>query len=317
MSTVDVADPQVSVIVPVLNEARNIEPLVAALQNELLQLGITWEVILVDDGSTDDTWNRIEQESRKIPGVRGLAFSRNFGHQKALLAGLHSARGAALITMDGDLQHPPAKLRELLAAWRDGHLIVYTRREDALRTGFLKRLSSRWFYRLFSVLSGIPMGEGSSDFRLIDRSVFEALAPAPDAGSFLRGLTQWTGYKSTTIGFRAADRHAEQTKYSLSNMVKFAGRAAVSFSTVPLKIGIWVGLATSLLAFIEIVYVVACYFAGKTVPGWASLAGIISFMFGVLFILIGILGAYLGRIFEILQNRPPYLVERTVGMDDR
>ena len=315
MPRADSARPDLSVVVPLHNEAGNVSPLCEELARELESLG-GGEVILVDDGSTDDTWRRIEAEAAKRPGFCGLSFSRNFGHQKALLAGLQCARGRAVITMDGDLQHPPAVLRELVAAWKKGHRIVFTRRRDSETAGLFKRATSSLFYRLFSALSGIPMSPGSSDFRLVDRSVLEALEPVRDQASFLRGLVQWTGFNSTTIDFTAQKRRAEQTKYSLGRMFRFAGRATLSFSTIPLNIGIWIGLVTSLLAFAEIAYVVGCYFAGRTVPGWASLAGIISLGFGILFILIGILGAYLGRIFEILQNRPPYLVERTTGMND-
>jgi glycosyltransferase involved in cell wall biosynthesis len=317
MPSADSDAPVLSIVVPLFNEAANVEPLTSLLLRELGSLGESWEVILVDDGSGDDTWTAIEKAAAAHPGIRGLSFTRNFGHQKALLAGMQHARGQAIVTMDGDLQHPPAVLSELVAAWRAGHRIVFTRRLDAGQTGFFKGLSSRLFYRAFSALSGIRLSPGSSDFRLIDRSVLEALEPVRDAASFLRGLTQWTGFESTTIDFIVQERHAEKSKYSLARMLKFAGSATLSFSLIPLNIGIWIGLVTSLLAFAEIVYVVVSYFAGKTVPGWASLAGIISFMFGVLFILIGIVGAYLGRIFEILQNRPPYLVQRTTFRHDR
>lgn len=302
-------------VVPLYNEAANVAPLCEELARALQSLGDA-EVILVDDGSTDATWRAIEAEAARRPGFCGISFARNFGHQRALLAGLRASRGSAIITMDGDLQHPPAVISQLVAAWKQGNRIVFTRRDDAESAGFFKRFTSRVFYRLFSALSGISMAPGSSDFRLVDRTVLDALEPVRDASSFLRGLTQWTGFQSATIGFTAQKRRAEKTKYSLGRMLKFASSATLSFSTIPLNIGIWIGLVTSVLAFAEILYVISCYIAGRTVPGWASLAGIISLGFGILFILIGILGAYLGRVFEILQNRPPYLVERTSGMSD-
>jgi dolichol-phosphate mannosyltransferase len=165
------------------------------------------------------------------------------------------------------------------------------------------------------MLSGIALSAGSSDFRLLDRVVLKSLEQMRDSGSFLRGLTQWTGYHSTTIEYQAQERRAGKTKYSLFKMSQLAWNAILSFSVIPLKMGIWVGLLTSLLALVEIVYVVNRYLAGATVPGWASLACLISFMFGVLFILVGIIGAYLANIFEILKNRPPYLVEHRAGFD--
>ena len=317
MPRADSGHPEVSVVVPLFNEASNVEPLSRELARELDRLETSWEVILVDDGSRDGTWQAIEAAAARRPEFRGLSFSRNFGKQPALLAGLQVARGRAAITMDGDLQHPPALLGSLVAAWRQGHRIVFTRREYTRKISLFKRLTSRAFYRVFSALSGIPMSPGSSDFMLIDHSVMASLEHVRDAGSFLRGLTQWTGFASATVEFTVQERHAEQSKYSLYRMFGFARSATLSFSRIPLNIGIWIGLFTSVLAFAEIVYVVARYFAGRTVPGWASLAGIISLGFGVLFILIGILGAYLGRVFEILQNRPPYLIERTVGLNDR
>lgn len=230
---------------------------------------------------------------------------------------MDKARGAAVITMDGDLQHPPSLISALIVEWKKGFRVVNTRRLDAEGTGLFKRLTSRLFYRLFSALSGIALAAGSSDFRLIDRSVLASLAGMRDSGSFIRGLIQWMGYSSTTVDYRASDRHSGASKYSLSRMIRFAGNAILSFSVIPLKVGIWIGLVTSVLAFAELLYILVRYLNGATVPGWASLAGIISFMFGVLFILIGILGAYVASIFEIVKNRPAYIVEKSVGFDVR
>ncbi|MDX9856447.1 MAG: glycosyltransferase family 2 protein [candidate division Zixibacteria bacterium] len=311
------AHPDISIVVPLLNEAGNIAALEGALRTVLQPMQETWELILVDDGSRDGTWEEIQRVSSQSGNVRGLSFTRNFGHQKALVAGMDRARGWAIVTMDGDLQHPPEVIPAMIAAWKEGYRVVNTRRIDAEGTGLFKRLSSRLFYRIFSALSGIALSAGTSDFRLIDRSVLGALAGMRESHSFIRGLTEWTGFSSTTIEYRAAERHSGTSKYSLGRMVRFAANAVLSFSVIPLKIGIWIGLITSGLAFLELVYIFLRYLAGETLPGWASLAGIISFMFGVLFILVGIVGAYLGSIFEILKNRPPYIVEKTVGFDER
>lgn len=311
------AHPDISIVVPLLNEAGNVAALADAVRAVFQTSQETWELILVDDGSRDGTWEEIQRVSSQSGNVRGLSFTRNFGHQKALVAGMDRARGAAIVTMDGDLQHPPEIIPALIAAWKEGYRVVNTRRVDADGTGLFKRLSSRLFYRMFSALSGIALSAGSSDFRLIDRSVLGALAGMRESHSFIRGLTEWTGFSSTTIEYRAAERHSGTSKYSLGRMVRFAANAVLSFSVIPLKIGIWIGLITSGLAFLELVYIFLRYLAGETVPGWASLAGLMSFMFGVLFILVGIIGAYLGSIFEILKNRPPYIVDKTVGFDER
>lgn len=311
------AHPDISIVVPLLNEAGNVAALADAVRAVFQTSQETWELILVDDGSRDGTWEEIQRVSSQSGNVRGLSFTRNFGHQKALVAGMDRARGAAIVTMDGDLQHPPEIIPALIAAWKEGYRVVNTRRVDADGTGLFKRLSSRLFYRMFSALSGIALSAGSSDFRLIDRSVLGALAGMRESHSFIRGLTEWTGFSSTTIEYRAGERHSGTSKYSLGRMVRFAANAVLSFSGIPLKIGIWIGLITSGLAFLELVYIFLRYLAGETVPGWASLAGLMSFMFGVLFILVGIIGAYLGSIFEILKNRPPYIVDKTVGFDER
>jgi glycosyltransferase involved in cell wall biosynthesis len=310
-----IAAPALSVVVPLYNEAGNVEPLMAAIHQALSPGSDAWEVILVDDGSDDGTWEGISRAASTYSQLRGLSFTRNFGKDKALLAGLHHATGEAIITLDGDLQHPPSVIPVLVAEWKKGHRIVYTRRHTAEGTNIFKRLTSRIFYRLFSMLSGIALSAGSSDFRLLDRGVLKSLETMRDSGSFLRGLMQWTGYHSTTIDYQAQERQTGKTKYSLLKMSQLAWNAILSFSVIPLKMGIWVGLLTSFLALIEIVYVVNRYLAGATVPGWASLACLISFMFGVLFILVGIIGAYLANIFEILKNRPPYLVEHRAGFD--
>jgi glycosyltransferase involved in cell wall biosynthesis len=312
----DSNDPVVSMVVPLFNEAGNVEPLAGALEAQLNKLDFEWEVILVDDGSSDATWEEIGRAVEASPRFRGLSFTRNFGKDKALLAGMSHARGQAIVTMDGDLQHPPAAIGELVAAWRQGHRIVHTRRHTAEGTSLFRRLTSRLFYRIFSALSGIALSAGSSDFRLVDREVMGALDQMRDSGSFLRGLMQWTGYESTTVDYQAQERHTGESKYPKFGLIGVAGNAILSFSVIPLKMGIWVGLFTSFLAVIEIIYVVNRYLAGATVPGWASLACIISFMFGVLFILVGIIGAYIGHIFEIVKNRPPYLIEREIGFKD-
>jgi dolichol-phosphate mannosyltransferase len=218
--------------------------------------------------------------------------------------------------MDGDLQHPPATIGQMIQSWREGNKIVETRRIDSGDTSFFKRLTSSWFYGFFSLLSGLPIAKGTSDFRLLDRQVVETMKKMKDSDLFLRGLSHWVGYEKTTIPYQAVPRHAGRTKYSLFKMIRFATSSMLSFSVVPLRLGIWLGLFTSMLAFAELVYILVHYLQGNAVPGWASILTVISFMFGILFILIGILGAYLGSIFETLKNRPRFLVNETSGFRD-
>ncbi|KAB2962995.1 MAG: glycosyltransferase family 2 protein [Thermoanaerobaculia bacterium] len=305
--------PTVSVVAPLFNEAENVARLVAELLAVLRPLGEPFEIVLVDDGSSDETWQRIQDAARPEPAVRGVSLLRNFGHQSALLAGLAQASGRAVISMDGDLQHPPALIPELLAAWREGARVVNTRRLDSEDTGWFKRWSSRAFYRVFSALSGIDLPPGSSDFRLLDAEIVDAVLKTRDPEPFLRGLIHWLGGPAATVAFRARPRHAGLSKFDLRRMARLSVQGLVSFSTVPLRLGIWAGLFTSALAFAEILYILVQYARGQTVPGWASALTVVSFMFGVLFILLGILGTYLASIHQAIRNRPLYLVGRTVG----
>ena len=304
---------QLSVVVPVFNESGNIDVLVAALTEELRRLDLTSEIILVDDGSRDTTWSEIVAAAESHEGVRGLSLSRNFGHQNALFAGLHFASGQAIITMDGDLQHPPSLIPQMVAKWRAGCKVVETSRIDSEDTTAFKRVTSRWFYKMFSWLSGIPMSKGSSDFRLIDRQVMKAMTEMRDADLFLRGMTYWVGFPRTTISYQAGKRHSGTTKFSLGRMIRFAVSSLLSFSSVPLRLGIWVGIATSLLAFAELAYIISVFLRGGSVPGWASTLTLMSFMFGILFVLIGLLGGYLASIFEMLKNRPRFLINEKAG----
>ena len=306
--------PAVSVVVPLFNEEQAVAPLVTRLLRVLRSTGERFEIVLVDDGSTDGTWERIRAAHGREPAVKGVSLLRNFGHQSALLAGLTHASGQAVVTMDGDLQHPPETIPELLRRWREGFQLVETRRRDAAGTPLLKRLTSRWFYRVFSALSGLRLEPGSSDFRLMDRRVLRVVLQMADADVFLRGIVHWIGCPVSTVTYQAAPRVSGRTKFSAAKMLRLSSAAIVSFSTVPLKLGIWLGLLTSGLAAVEIVYILAMYLSGNTVPGWASVLTLMSFMFGVLFVLLGILGTYLASIHASLRKRPRYLVEDRAGL---
>lgn len=297
-----------SVVVPVYNEADNVVPLLAAIAKSLRKSQVDYEVVLVSDGSTDGTWETILQAHELDKRVRGVELSRNFGHQHALLAGYQRARGRAVVSMDGDLQHPPEVLPLLVERWRDGYKVVSTRREDHKGASLFKRSSSRAFYRLFSRLTGVPLSAGSSDFRLLDRCVVTELLRVNDLDIFLRGLVPWLGFKATVVSYRAAERFAGQSKYGLGKMIRFALTAITSFSVVPLRLGIWLGFLTSALAFFEFGYIVRQYLSGQTVPGWASMMTIVSLMFGVLFVLLGIIGIYLGKVYELLKGRPRFII---------
>ncbi len=305
---------KISIIVAALNEQDNIVPLQQKLKSQLDILGVAYEIIFVDDGSQDATWQRIMQCAQGDPHVKGLALSRNFGHQHALFCGLSYASGEAIVCMDGDLQHPPELIPQMYQAWEGGRKIITTMRINHRSTSFLKRLTSKYFYRVFSWLSGVPLSEGTSDFCLLDREVVGYLLKFRDIDLFLRGAIRWTGFSSITISYHEEKRFSGKTKYNLGRMIKFALAAVVSFSTTPLKLGIWIGMATSFLAFIELGYILLKYFQGVTVAGWASTVGILSFLFGILFMLLGCIGLYLANIHEVLKDRPRFIVKERINV---
>ncbi len=317
MHTAQRRAPELSVVIPLYDEEPGVDLLVARLRSVLETLPESWEVILVDDGSSDRTWRRVEEVHRRDPRFRGLSLWRNFGHQGALFAGLSHARGRAVVTMDGDLQHPPEVIPELVARWRAGARIVATRRLDSEDTSAFKRWTSRAFYRVFSALSRLEMAPGTSDFRLLDRRAVDVLLEMGESELFLRGMVQWMGGPTEVVTFRAHDRARGEAKFSPARMVRLSTAGLVSFSSVPLEAGIWLGLATGGLALAEIVYIFVQYFRGETVPGWASAMALTSFMFAVLFVLMGILGTYVASLHATLKRRPRFLVGEAVGYDAR
>jgi dolichol-phosphate mannosyltransferase len=301
-----------SVVVPVFNEALNIDELLRRLTAVLDGLALDHEVLLVDDGSQDATWAAIGAAAARCRALRGVRLSRNFGHQNALFAGLSRARGRVVVSLDGDLQHPPELIPDLIRQWESGFDIVHTRRLDKGESGFVKRRTSKYFYALFSLLAEVSLSEGSSDFRLLDRKALDALLQLRDTELFLRGAVQWLGFRATTVPFHVAPRGAGASKYGWRKMFGLATGAILSYSTRLLHLGIWIGLLTSLLAFVELIGAVIDYAAGRTVPGWTSTIGFMLLLFGILFVLLGIIGLYLARIHRALQSRPLYIVAESV-----
>jgi polyisoprenyl-phosphate glycosyltransferase len=303
------ANPTLSIVVPAHNEQGNLHKLHAELSAAVSPLVATWELVLVDDGSTDSTWDEVsalhEQDSR----VCGVRLSRNFGHQNALIAGMALARGDAVVTMDADLQHPPDVVPALIAEWRKGNKIVKTVRRDPPNLPMVKRLTSKLFYRLFSYLSGVEMHSGMADFRLLDRGVLQQILAFKEEGLFLRGIVQWVGYRSSTVEFDCGERFSGATNYTMRKMIRLAWHGISSFSLVPLRMGILMGLSASTLAFVGVVYaMVLRWREGVGIAGWASSVAILSFLFAVLFLFLAVLAEYVGRILEEVRGRPRFIV---------
>jgi dolichol-phosphate mannosyltransferase len=302
----------VSIVVPVFNEAENIPTLVARLRDAMAD--VPFEIIFVEDGSDDGTAETIEKLAAEDACIRGLCLSRRFGHQYCLAAGLRYATGQVVVMMDGDLQHPPEVVPQLIDRWRAGFNIVQARRIDTEDASASRKRTSRLYYRLFRFLCGVPLEEGMADFCLLGRMVVDEINKVQEGQLFLRGLIAWMGYRRGVVEFTAPGRGAGRTKYGLGRMLHLAKSGILSFSSAPMRLGIGIGLVMSALSFLELIFVVVAKLGGWVeVPGWASTVGLLSLVFGVMFLLMGLQGEYLIRIYERVQRRPGFLVEREIG----
>lgn len=305
---------KVSIIVPCYNEEGNIEVLVDAVAKALKDTQ-NYELILIDDGSADSTLEHIKATAKTRPHVKYISFSRNFGHQAALRAGLAHATGDAVISMDADLQHPPELLPTLIKKWQEGYDIVYTRRDDTkVKTTWFKKTSSKMFYKVLNGLSELGIEEGAADFRLLDRKVVNVINEVPENNLFLRGFINWAGFKVFAIDYVPAERFSGVSKYSLKKMLALASLGITQFSIKPLRLANGLGLLSALAGIVYGVYVVVERLVfNNTVSGWASVTICVLVLGGVQLIILGIIGEYLGRTFMQTKHRPEYIVrEQTV-----
>lgn len=302
---------ELSIVIPTFNEEGNILPLYEQITEVLKHIQITaYELIFIDDGSSDSSVLQIEKLRQADTSVHLIEFSRNFGHQHALKAGLDCARGAAVISLDADLQHPPALIPEMLTLWRSGAQVVYTRRQDKKNIGFFKKISAKAFYWLANRLSEVPIEEGTADFRLLDRKVVAAIKSFKESHLFLRGLIPTLGFKQVALDYEPAQRFSGQSKYSFSKMFQFAINGITSSSAKPLYFSIYLGLFFAFLAFVYGCYAIyISIFTDAAITGWTSLIASVLFIGGIQMILIGIVGIYLGKLFVQSKQRPTYIIK--------
>jgi dolichol-phosphate mannosyltransferase len=304
---------ELSVVVPVFDEEENIPELYHRLRAVLPQVVQEWEILFVDDGSRDRSWELIRTLAAQDPRVRGLRFSRNFGHQMAFAAGLDHARGQAVVIMDADLQDPPELIPELVAKHREGYEVVYAVRVARHGETAFKKLTAKLFYRLLARITAVQIPLDTGDFRLMGPRAVEAFRRLPERHRFTRGLVAWLGFQQTGVPYERAPRHAGTTKYPLRKMLRFALDAITSFSHLPLQLATWLGFAVSAFAFFYILVVLALKVAGISWPGYTSLMAAILFLGGVQLLMVGLLGEYVGRIYDEVKQRPLYLVAEKVG----
>jgi dolichol-phosphate mannosyltransferase len=309
------SSPSISVIIPVFNEEKNITPLLKRLIP--IVKNYPYEIIFVNDGSTDKTEELIKNEAKKNKNIKLITFARNFGHQMALTCGYQYASGRVVISMDADLQDPPEVIDQMIDKWQKGAKIVYGKRNQREGEGWFKKITALFFYRLINFLSDVPIPTDVGDFRLLDRDVVNFLNQLPERQRFLRGLVAWPGFKSDFVYFKRNKRFAGKTHYPFSKMLNFALEGIISFSVKPLRLASYLGFITAVIGFFGIIYALyrRMFLPHQYwVTGWTALFVAIMFIGGIQLLTIGIIGEYIGKIYQQLQNRPFYIIKDKINL---
>ncbi|HET9162855.1 MAG TPA: glycosyltransferase family 2 protein [Solirubrobacterales bacterium] len=308
--------PTFSFVLPVHNEAGNLDELYRRIATVMEGVGEPFEVIFVDDGSYDESLEVMKAIRGRDLRVKLVSFSRNFGHQAAITAGLDLSRGDATIVMDSDLQHPPEVVPRMISSWREGFEIVNAIRADRSGETVFKRFTARMFYWLLCRLSHIEMSPNVGDFRLIDRKALDAFKSLRESTRYLRGMFSWVGFRQTALPYEYRDRHAGEPKYNFRRMLTFAVNGLVSFSNAPLELALHIGFVVAGLSFLAgIGDLVAKILAVDTVPGWLSITITVSFLGGMQLLILGVMGIYMSRMYEEIKSRPLYIVREVDGID--
>lgn len=299
-----------SVVVPLYQEAAVVPELITRLTRSLDSMDRQSELVLVDDGSTDGTWSLLQDAALRDDRVRAIRLARNFGHQAALTAGLSAAEGDAVVTMDGDLQHPPEVVPSLVAkGTAESADVVYAIRSESDSEGWFKVKSAHTFYWLLNRLASLDLPPGAGDFRYMSRRIVDTLLSMPERSRFLRGMTRWSGFRQTVIEYDRGPRQGGDSKYSLRHMIRFAADAIVSFSALPLRIASLLGVTFSVLGGLYLLYVIYVrLFTDTALAGWTSVMIAVLILGGVQLACLGIIGQYLGRVYEEVKGRPLFLV---------
>lgn len=298
----------ISIVTPVYNEEGNVVFFHEEITKVMKTTGMDYELIYVNDGSKDRTDELIRELAEKDSHVRAITFARNFGHQTAITCGMDFARGDAVITMDGDMQHPPELIPLLLEKWKDGYDIVQTIRTSTEDSGFIKKITSAGYYKIINSISKTPVTPGGSDFRLMNRKSLDVFLRFREHARFIRGIVGGLGFKQTTIKFEAPARHAGVSKFSMNKMLHFAMDGILTNSTTPLRAAFYAGAVSGFIGILLILHVLYSYLVGNTVPGWATMTILIAFFGSANLVGLGIIGEYIGRIYEESKDRPLYWI---------
>lgn len=298
----------ISIVTPVYNEEDNVVFFHEEITKVMETTGMDYELIYVNDGSKDRTDELIRELAEKDSHVRAITFARNFGHQTAITCGMDFARGDAVITMDGDMQHPPELIPLLLEKWKDGYDIVQTIRTSTEDSGFIKKITSAGYYKVINSISETPVTPGGSDFRLMNRKSLDVFLRFREHARFIRGIVGGLGFKQTTIKFEAPARHAGVSKFSMHKMLHFAMDGILTNSTMPLRAAFYAGVVSGGIGILLILHVLYSYLIGNTVPGWATMTILIAFFGSANLVGLGIIGEYIGRIYEETKDRPLYWI---------
>lgn len=305
---------ELSLVIPVFNEGPNIEPLCERVIPILQRITQQWEIVFVDDGSSDDTMDFIRRRNEAEPRIGAVSFSRNFGKEIAIAAGLDHTRGEAVVIMDADLQHPPELIETFVARWREGYHMVYGQRTDREGESPAKRAFTRVFYNLFRRFGETELPEGAGDFRLIDKRGVEVLRALGERARFSKGLYAWIGFEHVGVPFTVEERQHGETKWSFRKLFRFAFDGITSFSTMPLRVWTYIGTLVSFLALAIAIYLmIRTLLFGTDVPGYPSLMVSVMFFSGIQLISLGVIGEYIGRIFAEVKRRPLYVVADRIG----